>query len=563
MFSKFCAAACAALLLASCGVEDTADSDASLNEALASVDGERLRAHIAFLADDVLEGRETGTRGYELAAKYVATQYRLLGLKPGGTDGSFLQDVPLRASRLAEGTASMTIVNDDGSTPLVWKDDFVMGGGALNRVDEVEAPLVFVGYGITAPEYDYDDYEGIDVAGKIVVVLSGAPPVFPTDQRAFYSKGKDKRANAHGAVGFISFRTLIDQKRSKWERVTLNAGKNVGMSWLQADGTPFGSYANMKGSALLSAAGAAKLFKGTDQTVDEVYAKAEASEVNSFDLSFRARLARASVLDDVTSPNVVAVLEGSDPVLRYEYVVVTAHLDHIGIRKSKTDDTIYNGAYDNATGTALLIETARALASMPDRAKRSIIFAAVTGEEKGLLGAGYFASNPTVPIDKIVANINLDMPLFMAPASDVIAFGAEHSSLAAFVAAAAGAEGLSLSPDPWPEQVIFVRSDHYRFVEAGVPAVFLWPGLGSADPDIDTTALKEDFMANTYHKPSDDMDVPFLNGEAERFARINMRIALDIANADSAPTWNAGDFFGTKFGPDRMAPDHMENAPSP
>ena len=249
----------------------------------------------------------------------------------------------------------------------------------------------------------------------------------------------------------------------------------------------------------------------------------------------------------ISSPNVAAILEGSDPRLKNEYVVYSAHSDHIGIAKTVKKDKINNGAMDNASGTSVLLETARLFSQMPERPKRSILFVAVTAEEKGLLGSDYFAQNPTVAKDAMVANVNLDMPILTYEFNDVIAFGADHSDLKESVSLAAEKIGLTLSPDPWPEQALFTRSDHYSFVKQGVPSVFLVPGLQSADPAIDGSKKFGEFLGTNYHKPGDDFNQPFNWKAATKFAEVNYYIGLTLANQEERSRWNEGDFFGDTF----------------
>jgi Zn-dependent M28 family amino/carboxypeptidase len=241
------------------------------------------------------------------------------------------------------------------------------------------------------------------------------------------------------------------------------------------------------------------------------------------------------------------MIRGADPELADEYVVYSAHLDHIGVGTPVEGDDIYNGFYDNAMGTALLIETARAFKAMPEPPRRSIIFIAVTGEERGLLGSDYFATYPTVPVDSMIANVNLDMPLLLYPLADVIAFGAEHSNMDEPIARAAEAEGLVLTPDPMPEEVLFIRSDQYSFVRKGIPSVFLVPGFTSSDPEIRGEELFRGHLATHYHRPSDDLTRPVDWPSALAFARTNVRIGLEIAEDDEPPAWNEGDFFGDRF----------------
>ena len=558
MLKKFCAITALVTVVAACS-QDNSESTATDKGALESAAAEsisigRVRAHIEYLADDLFEGRDAGTKEYDLAAKYVASQFRLMGLKPAGDDNGYLQPIRFMTSRLKEGSAEVAVLAGGDPERLTFLEDFVSGNSYGATSTSVTAPLVFVGFGVTAPDQQYDDFEGINVAGKIAVMLSGAPAHFPTDRRAFYSSGtgKKEQLTKRGAIGIISVRTPVDEKRTAWERITQSVGSK-GMRWIGPDNTPWNGFVNIRGSVLLSGPGAEKLFRNAPQTLENVFAKAEAGEENSFDLGYSAMLTHDSEQAYVDSSNVIGLLEGSDPELKSEYVVFTAHLDHIGIRGSKTDDKIHNGAYDNATGIAIMLETARAIADMPSPPRRSILFVAVTAEEKGLLGSEYFARNPTVPIDGIVANINIDMPVFDFVTSDLIAFGSEHSSLSQVIAEAAAAEGMALAPDPWPEEVIFIRSDQYRFIQRGIPAVALWPGLTPADPEIDGPAVRGEFMSKHYHRPSDDLSLPFNEIAAGKFARTNFQIGLGLANADERPTWNVDDFFGDKFGRDHVA----------
>lgn len=546
----------AAALGANGQITASENSDAATIIAAPGVKAANIRAHIEFLADDLLEGREAGTRGHDIAAQYVASQFKLMGLKPGGTEGYF-QPIRFMTSRALGEEASVTLRLSSGDIALVYKDDFVVGAGYGKAEESVTADAVFAGFGITAPELDYDDYAGIDVKGKIVVIMGGAPNTFPTDQRAFYSSGSGKAdlARDKGAVAIVALRTPEGEKRFPWSRLVLGAGAVKSFRWLNDAGEPHHGYTEFKGSALVSLAGSDKIFAGTGQTAEEVFAKGEAGEVNSFDLGYAISLKRASEQGEAVSSNVIGIVEGSDPDLKNEYVVFSAHVDHVGIRPAEGDDKLHNGAYDNATGTAIMLETARAIAALPERPRRSILFIGVTAEEKGLLGSEYFAKNPTVPVDSIIANINSDMPVMTFPIADVIVYGAEHSSIGPIVEAAAMAEGLVMTPDPSPEQVIFIRSDQFSFIKEGIPAVYIDPGQTSSDPDIDGPAAIKDFRKNHYHRPSDDLNLPFDGASAEKMVRIDFRVALELANADARPTWNAGDFFGGKFGPDRMAKD--------
>ncbi len=516
--------------------------------ALASVTGEEIRGHMEFLAADDMEGREAGTAGYQRAADYIAAEFRSIGLEPLGDDGAYFQSIEFFETRLEPETARMSLGKGDAGVELVSRDDFIRGGGYGVAEEEITAPLVFVGHGIVAPEYAHDDFAGVDVAGKILVVLSGAPPRFDTDQRAFYSSSRGKQAVAadRGAVGIVMVRTPVDQARRAWDRILPGVG-TPGMRWLDAERMPHEGFPELAGGALLSQAGAEKLFALAGHDLAAIFAKHAAGETGSFELRVTATLGRTSKQRTVTSANVVGLLRGSDPILRDEYVVYTGHLDHLGVRPGEDGDAIHNGAYDNAAGIGAILEIAEAMASLPTPPRRSVIFATVTAEEKGLQGSSYFVHNPPVAIERLIANINIDMPYLGFPVADVEAFGAEHSTLHDAVRRATAELGMDLTPDPMPERVRFVRSDQFSFVKAGIPALAFKAGSKSSDAEIDGAAMLADFLANHYHRPSDDLSLPYSSEGAERFARAALALGLIVAGEDERPRWNEGDFFGDKF----------------
>ena len=519
----------------------------SLAQALARVSGRAVRAHVEFLADDLLEGRATATRGYDLAARYVASQLALFGLKPAGENGSFLQPVPLLESRLA--SASLAIRGPAGEVALAHRQDFVMGADSLRTESRVEAPVVFAGYGVTAPRQGQDDYAGLDVKGKIVAVLSGAPARLPSEERAYHSSRtrKAELAAARGASGLLTLLTPAEEKRTPWERV-LGFASAPTTRWTHADGRPEGAIETLKAGALLSVASAQRLFAASPVAFDAAIADAEKPSFRGFALGVSAALASRSEHARVTSPNVVGLLEGSDPVLRSTYVVYSAHLDHIGVSAGESGDRINNGAYDNALGSAVVLEVARVLAGLETRPRRSLLFLFVTAEERGLLGSDYFAAHPTVPRPALVADVNVDMPLVLFPIAEVVAFGAENSTLDAPARAAAASLGLALAPDPMPEETIFVRSDQYSFVRRGVPAVYFAPGMRSADPARDGPRLFREFIERHYHRPSDDLSLPMDPEAIAVYTRANVALGWTIAQDPAAPRWKPGNFFGETFG---------------
>lgn len=536
--------------LAACGVGiggcGTESQPVSIDEAIALVDEAALQAHVAYLASDELEGRMTGEPGYDKAAAYVAQQFETIGLQPGG-NGGWYQQVPLAAYRILDEGATVTLHLDGGDEALAYRDDFGVGGDPLRETTSIRAEVVYVGHGVHAPEKGYSDYAGVDVDGKIIALFGNAPDTFETTERAYYASSDHKAPEAvgRGAVGSIRLRSREIDEKYPWEKSRDRIGKRPGMTWIGADGSASSYYPEILGSASLASHAAPGLFAAAPQTFEEVRGAIERGDPVSFPLGVEVTISQASEHRRLQSPNVIGMIRGSDPTLADEYIVYTAHLDHNGVLDGSEKGGIYNGAYDNAMGVALMIEAARALvAAQP---ARSILFVALTGEERGLLGSEYFAEYPTVPADAIVANLNIDMPLFLYPVADVIAFGAQHSSLHLPAEAAATAEGFSLVPDPKPEENFFVRSDQYSFVRKGVPALFLDVGMRSSDPAVDAEALYDDHLRHHYHEPSDDLSRPVHWASAVRFARANARIGYAVAMEPGRPRWNEGDFFGERF----------------
>jgi hypothetical protein len=510
-------------------------------------EGARIRAHIEFLADDLLEGREAGTRGFDIAARYVASQLELSDFEPAGDKGTFFQTVPLVESKVTGSTMVLT-PSTGPDVPLEIPGDGMLLANHVRESSEVSSPIVYVGFGVTAPSLDYDDYAGVDVKGKIVVMFANAPATFPSEQRAHFASWELKFRNAadHGAIAVLGARRAADLTRLPWDRVARMLGE-PSMTWVDDQGNPGTGDSRLQVVGALSPAGLEKVLAGAQVTVDTINAEATAGHPKALELPMRARLSVTTSHRRTSSSNIVARLRGADPALASTSVALTAHLDHIGLTSSGNGDRINNGAYDNATGSAILLEVARRLHAGP-RPKRSILIVFVTAEEKGLLGSDYFARHPTVPATSIVADVNLDMPLLMFPMSSVIAWGADNSTLAAVVEKATHRLGLQVSPDPIPEENIFVRSDQYSFVKQGVPAIYLAPGFKSADPKIDAQTIVQTFLKTHYHQPSDDLSLPMDLPSAGRFLRLNQDVIEAIANDPNPPAWQPGNFFGSTFG---------------
>jgi Zn-dependent M28 family amino/carboxypeptidase len=324
--------------------------------------------------------------------------------------------------------------------------------------------------------------------------------------------------------------------------------KLPGYQVIGKDGVPFDTYPELKARIAVSVAKSKELLATTGRNPETLMNEAVSGKTQSFELPVTAKIHIVSQLEDATSPNVVAVLPGSDPQLENEYVVYSAHLDHLGIGEPDKGDSINNGAYDNASGSAVLMEVARAFASMSPRQKRSVLFVNVTAEEKGLLGAYYFSRYPTVPQGSIVADINLDEIASLFPLKDVVAFGAEHSSLNNDVLAAAKQTGFEITPDPYPEQVYFIRSDQFPFVRRGIPSIFISPGEKSSDPKVNGKAIYTNWLENLYHTPHDEFTLPFDWPTNVRLAKLNFLIGERVANAATRPVWKKNDVFQQKFG---------------
>ena len=509
-----------------------------------------IRATMRFLSDPLLQGRGTGTTSYDIAARYVQTQFEALGLKPAGVKGTWYQPVPLRKAVLDASKSSVSL-NINGKPETLTPDkDYVMSGSVLRPVEDVDAPVVYVGFGITAPEANYDDYAGVDVKGKMVLILAGAPSRFSSTLRAYYSDGvvKAKNAIARGAIGGLYLLSPEDQKREPWAWVVpqIEAGN---WEWLAKDGVPHNSFPEIHGGALLSQSGAEKIFAGAPR-------HSRRSSRQPMPISRCRSLCRSprTFTPSATSwrwraRTSSACCDGSDPALRDQYVVYTAHLDHLGICPPVNGDNVCHGSLDNASGVASLLEIARAFTSLPKAPRRSVLFIVLTGEELGLLGSDYFAHFPTVPLPSIVANVNIDVaPGLYYSMQDVVPLGGEHTSLSVNIDAAAQQLGYKVSPDPMPEEVQFIRSDQYSFVLQGVPAVQIEDGIHSTDPNVDGLKVIKTWLVTKYHTPSDNMDQPLNYESGAKATKLNFLVGYEVAQQNSVPAWNKDDFFGQKFG---------------
>lgn len=532
-----------------------------VKQAVNDVSPAAIKAHMTFLSDNLLAGRRPGKPGFAIAARYMATQFASLGLEPGGDNQTFLQQVPLRSGVVTEAQSALRVSRNGQEQPLTYATDFVLLPHMGQAQSQVTAPVVFVGYGVSAPELKYDDYTNLDVRGKIVMYIAGAPTGFPNNEKAYFSSALTKNTVAarKGAVGVITV-VAAGENNATWNAYARRTRSGTTW-WAGANGTPNTYLPELKGQAAVSQQIGDSFFAGTGSSLLQAAAALRTGQTASINLPITVSLTTSTKYSNIPSYNVVGILPGSDPQLKNEYVVYAAHLDHLGLSTPVNGDSINNGAHDNASGSAFLLETARAFKRLPKAPKRSVIFLSCTGEELGLQGSDYFANNPTVPAGSLVANLAIDMPFFFYPLRDIIPHGIQHSSLRGPVEATAQYLNLKITPDPAPEEVVFTRSDHYSFIKKGIPALFIKGGIITGDPNKDGAKIIAEWRKTIYHKPQDDMNQPFDFEAAAMHVKTNFLIGYLTANDAKRPTWNKGDFFGGKFGGQHTAvPDSDESA---
>jgi Zn-dependent M28 family amino/carboxypeptidase len=493
-------------------------------------------SHVEFLASDAMKGRETGSPEHRKAAEYVADQFRRAGLTPAGTAGYF-QSVPFKSRRIVEEQSSLALIRSGGTIEPVVLGDEATFSMRIEPAPSVEAPLVFAGYGLQVPESKHDDLAGLDLKGKIVVLVTGGPSSIPGPLLAHYQSTRWSYLHRAGAIGIIAIQNPKGQD-IPWDRSKLSRF----LPQMAIADPAMDETLGQQVSVTFNPARAEKLFAGSGHTFAELVALSNDGKVlPRFALPSRARVKVTVTSNTLASDNVVGILRGTDPVLRNEHVVLSAHLDHLGVGApvSNNGDTIYNGAMDNASGIATLLETAAAAAASGGF-KRSVVFAAVTAEEKGLLGSRYLASRHPVPGATVVANINSDMYLPLFPLESLIVQGIEESDLAADLARATRPLGIEVLTDPEPERNGFVRSDQYSFIKAGVPALSMKLGFAKDSPE---HQIVRRWRTERYHGPSDDLSQPVDRQAAEDFGKAYLAVVAEIANRATRPLWNADSFF--------------------
>lgn len=504
---------------------------------------ERIRAHTKFLSSDLLEGRGVGARGGDIATEYLAAEFALAGLEPAGDDGTYFQKVPLVGVETQTG-AQLSAAGRGKTVAFRWLEDFVGVNHRQQTAGKLEAEAVFVGHGIVAPEYQWDDFKGVDVKGKMLVLFtnepgSDNPSLFKGRALTYYGRWtyKYEEALRHGAAGVIIIHTTPtagygwEVVRNSWGReqpfVKLAPGEGaLGLAgWVTRDA----------GEKLAGLAG---------RTVDELLKAAESRDFKPIPLGVRVRCSMPSKVREIDSRNVAGVVRGSDPQLKSQAVIYTAHWDHLGIGEAVNGDRIYNGAVDNATGCAVLLEIARAWAAMPEKPRRSALFVAVTAEEGGLRGSEFYANHPLFPPGKTALDLNYDALHPVGRTRDVVVSGAERTTFWPQVQAAAERMNLSIKPDPRPEQGSYYRSDHFSLARVGIPSFTVGGGsdfLGK--PAGFAEKLFAEFNAKHYHQPSDEYHADWDFSGLEQMARFGMVLGTEAANQDALPTWNAGDEF--------------------
>lgn len=510
--------------------------------AATGLQADRIRTHLERLAADEMAGRAPGTEGGDRAAAYIAEQFAACGLEPLGEDG-FLQPVPMVGTNV-EVPPRLSLQTPAGPRELAWYEEVVVTAGPAEADVDLklpDLPIVFAGYGIVDPTTGWNDYAGVDVRGKVALVFVNDPP---SDDPSFFGGRaltyfgrwtyKIEEAARQGAAGVLIIHNT-EMAGYPWSVVQTSwSGEQFYLPEQQEEQTPFAGW--------ISQGTAEALFQAEGTSWDE--ALAEAGRAGFQPRELRSKLSgeiRAKVRR-IESPNVLGLVRGSDPKLQEEYIVLTSHYDHLGVGPEVEGDNIYNGALDNASGTALLIELARVLAAQQDELGRSVIFAAVTAEEQGLLGSRYLAEYPPVPLERIVADINFDGINVWGETENMVAMGAEKSTLEAVVQEVLAEMGLELSPDEFPEKGYFFRSDHFSFVRQGVPVIYYDFGLRfRGKPEDWGRQLVDSYVQQHYHQPSDEYDPEWSLAGAVQMGEVIRRTVLRIANAPERPQWKPGE----------------------
>jgi Peptidase family M28 len=513
-----------------------AHSSPNANSPKPTFDGKSWWEHIKVLAADDMEGRETGSEGLRKASAYIVDQLKKDGLEPAGVNG-FYQPVKFISRQIDESGSSLTLRRNGSPESLTLGEDAYFST-RTKLAPSIDAPMVFVGYGLKVPEKNYDDFAGLDLKGKIAVIITGSPADMPSALASHYQSGAEriKALRAAGVIGTVGIPNPASMD-IPWSRATLARTRP---SMALADPELDDSRGTQL-SVVVNPAHAEKFFEGSGHTFDELVALAkDRKPLPHFPLTVSLQARTKMIEKDVESANVVARFPGSDPKLKDEYVVLSSHMDHLGIGEPINGDNLYNGAMDNASGCALNLDIANDLHSRNAKLARSVLFVFVTAEEKGLLGSRYFASHPTVPKSSIVADINTDMFLPIFPLKLLTVYGLAESDLGDMAQQVAQANGVEAQPDPEPLRNIFIRSDQYSFIRQGIPSIAMKVGFkpGSAEAD-----LAKKWLTERYHAPSDDLNQPVDLAAAGKFEDIVEGLTVNVANDQKRPEWKSDSFF--------------------
>jgi Zn-dependent M28 family amino/carboxypeptidase len=510
----------------------------------ADISGQRIRYHVKFLASDLLEGRGVGVRGGDLATEYIATQFALAGLKPAGDHGTFFQHVPLIGTEVIGAQAKLSAEGGGKQISFRWEDDFVGATQNQQTATTFDAEAIFVGHGIVAPEFQWNDYKDADVKGKVVVLFtneptSDDPKFFGGKALTYYGRWtyKYEEAVRHGALACIILHTTPTAGYG-WDVVRSSWGREQPFVKL-APGEPSlalaGWVTREAGDKLLGMAG---------KSIDEMLKAAESRDFRPIPLGVRIRASLPSKVGEIESRNVAGIVEGSDPKLKNEFVIFTAHWDHLGVGKPVNGDAIYNGAVDNATGCGVLVELARAWAALPQKPRRSALFLSVTAEEGGLRGSEYYAAHPLFPPGKTAVDINYDALYPFGRTQDVSVGGAERTTFYPVIQSVARRVNLTIKPEAHPEQGHYYRSDHFSLAKAGIPAFSISMGNEfTGKPAGYGEKIFEEYNDQHYHQPSDEYRDDWDFSGMEQMGTFGFLLGLEAANEDRLPTWNPGDEF--------------------
>lgn len=514
----------------------------SVKKTMSQIDTLTIKSHIAYLADDRLKGRLPGTEGYQMAVEYVIEQFKTMGIQPGGDPGQYTQKLILRKSVVNNSTARAALKDKNGNeVSLDFGIDFLPFPHPMLANASGEGALVFVGYGVDIPG-KYSDYEGVDVKGKVVVMLAGVPDGIPASTLVSHFSSPGNKMNTAFAKGAIG--TILVNPNLPFTNLNPTLQSNVALNPEKTTAYGRGFVGNLGFALNGSKSFLIGLFLNSGKNLNQVITDIKSGKNSSFEFPFTFSASYSNTHSEFESFNVVGLIPGSDSKLKNEYVVHSAHLDHVGIGKPENGDSIYNGAHDNASGVASLLEIARIYSKGNAKPKRSVLIVMVTAEEMGLVGSSYFAANPSVPKSAIVANVNTDMPTLIAPLLSIVPLGAEHSNLIGNVKFAADYLGLEVEADPEPEQNRFVRSDQYSFVVSGIPALHIKYGNKTNVPGFDLDAFVKEWRAKYYHRAADGMDGIFNFAAAKTYVQLNFLISYSIASTTARPVWNPGDLFG-------------------